>query len=167
MNKKVVKEEKIEELERAVKDWEERCKRALADYQNLERRTQEEKEKLVKSASEALIIKFLPVLDNLVKAAQHLNDEGLNLALRELREILAKEGLGKIEVLGRDFNPGEMEVVDTVKGEEENKVKKEFRCGYKLQGRVIRPAQVQVVKKAIEQKAQELAKTQLEKGEYM
>lgn len=168
MNKKVSSEEgKIEELEKALKDVEDKWRRALADYQNLEKRTREERGKLIKYASEELITKLLPVLDNLEKAADHLNDEGLNLALKQLRSVLTEEGLVRLETLGQAFNPEEMEALETVKGEEEDKVRKEFRSGYKIHGRVIRAAQVQIEKREKEKDAEELAKGELQKSDYM
>lgn len=159
--------EKVRELEILVKDCEEKWKRALADYQNLEKRTREEKGKLIKSATEEILVKLLPVLDNLEKAAQYLKDEGLDLAMRQFWRVLTNEGLAKIITVGEIFNPQEMEAVDLVLGKEENKVRHEFRSGYKLNGRVVRVAQVQVEKKKIEKDPEELAKTQLQKGEYM
>lgn len=166
MNKKVPSEEgKIEELEKALKDVEDKWKRTLADYQNLEKRSREDRGKLIRYASEELIIKLLPVLDNLEKAAAHLNDEGLNLALKQFRGVLADEGLIRMETLGQIFNPEEMEALETVEGEEKNKVRKEFRGGYKIHGRVIRAAQVQVEKKEKEKDAEELAKEQLQKSD--
>lgn len=159
--------EKVKELETLVKDCEEKWKRALADYQNLEKRTREEKGKLIKYAGEEILVKLLPFLDNLEKAAGHLKDEGLDLAVRQLWQVLANEGLAKIITVGEMFNPQEMEAVDTVLGDEENKVRHEFRSGYKLNGRIIRVAQVQVEKKKIKKNTEELAKTQLQKGEYM
>lgn len=159
--------DKIRQLELLVKDLEEKWKRALADYQNLERRTKEERKELYKSASESLIVQLLPVLDNLEKATQHLKDEGLNLALRELWQVLETEGLVRIKTTGEIFNPQEMEAVDVVSGEEENKIQEEFRSGYKLHGKVIRAAQVRVVKKVVEKKATESALGELPKGDYM
>jgi len=159
--------DKVRELGLLVNDLEAKWKRALADYQNLEKRVKEEKVALAKFASESLIAKLLPVLDDLEKAAFYLRNEGLNLALKHLEEVLEKEGLEKIAVLGKNFDPETMEAIQTVEGEEENKVKKELRPGYKLNGRVIRFAQVQVEKKVLEKNAEEKVLDQLPKGEYM
>ncbi|MBI4100595.1 nucleotide exchange factor GrpE [Candidatus Microgenomates bacterium] len=158
------KNEKITE-ERV--EFEEKWKRALADYQNLEKRAKEEKEKLIKSAAGEIVLKILPCLDDFERAAEHLKDEGLNLALRHLYQVLEKEGLSKIETSGRIFDPAEMEAIEIVPGEEENKVVKEFRAGYKLNNQVIRHAQVNVGKKKVEEKAEELALDQLQKGDYI
>lgn len=128
-----------------IKRLENLWKRALADYQNLEKRINFEKEDFVKFANSQLILKILPSLDSLEKAEKHLKDQGLNLALKQLKEGLVQEGLEKIQTQGKDFDPEEMECVEVGQGEE-GKVLDEIRAGYKLGGRVLRVAQVRVGK---------------------
>ncbi len=130
-----------EQLDEVTNNW----KRALADYQNLEKRVQSEKEEIIKFANKDLILKILPVLDSLNKLAEHTNDEGTKLVLRQFHDILSKEEVQKIEVIGKDFNPEEMECIEVATGEE-NKVLKEVRPGYKMKDKIIRPAQVVVGK---------------------
>jgi ribosomal protein S6 len=60
-----------------------------------------------------------------------------------------------------------MECVEVVESEKEGEVVEEVRAGYKLEDKVIRVAQVKVGKKDINKKAEELAKEQLQKGDYM
>ncbi len=129
-----------------VKKLEDLWKRALADYQNLEKRIALEKEEFVKFANRNLILRILPAIDSLEKAEEYLKDEGLSLALRQLKEGLSSGGLEKIEVRGKDFNPEEMECVAVGEGEE-GKVLEETRAGYRLNGKVLRVAQVKVGKK--------------------
>jgi molecular chaperone GrpE len=150
-----------------IEDLTNKWKRALADYQNLEKRVKSEKEEFGNYANRELILKLLPVLDTFEKLEEHLKDEGLALALRQFRDILTQEGLEKIEVLGKEFNPQEMECVEVEEGKEENRVTEEVRAGYRLKGKVLRVAQVAVGKRKIEEKAEELAKEQLAKGDYM
>lgn len=128
-----------------IKRLENLWKRALADYQNLEKRTSVEKEDFVKFANSQLILKILPSLDSLEKAEKHLKDEGLSLALKQLKEGLIQEGLEKIQTQGKDFNPDFMECVEVGQGKE-GKVLDEIRPGYKLGNRVLRVAQVKVGK---------------------
>lgn len=128
-----------------IKRLENLWKRALADYQNLEKRTVQEKEEFVKFANSQLILKILPSLDSLEKAEKHLKDQGLNLALKQLKEGLVQEGLEKIQTQGKDFDPEEMECVEVGQGKE-GKVLDEIRAGYKLGDRVLRVAQVRVGK---------------------
>lgn len=164
MTKKSVKEE---ELQKKVEDLENKWRRALADYQNLEKRIEAQRSDFAKNAARDLILRLLSVGDTLNLAAAHLKDSGLDLAVRGFWQALENEGLEKIEVQEKEFNPEEMECVDVVLGKEENKVAQEVRSGYRLNGKVLRPAQVKVYKEKIEEKAEKLAKEELQKGDYM
>lgn len=158
---------KSDDLKKQIDDLANKWKRALADYQNLEKRVKAEKGDTVQFANRELVLKLLPLLDTFEKLEAHLRDEGLSLAVRQFRDILGKEGLEKIETLGKDFDPAEMECVDVVSGDEENKVVEETRAGYRLKGRLLRAALVKVTKKQIDKKAEELTKEQLTKSDYM
>ncbi len=126
-----------------ITDLENKWKRALADYANLEKRIEKEKEDFVKFANAQLLNKLLAVLDNLELAERHLKDKGLTLAGNRFREILKEEGVEEIEVLGRNFDPELMDAVETVDGPK-NKVVEVVLKGYKLYGKVLRPAKVKV-----------------------
>lgn len=126
-----------------VNEWKEKYLRALADYQNLERRMQAEKTEIRNFAAQALIERLLPVADVFERAQTHLQDAGLGLALKQLFAVLAERGVERIVTVGKPFDPHEMECVDVVPGEE-NIVVDEFAPGYRLHGRVIRAAQVKV-----------------------
>lgn len=129
-----------------VVDLTNKWKRALADYQNLERRIQIEKEDFVKFAAGNVLLKILPALDTLEKAQAHLRDQGLDLAVKQLIDALTSEGLRRIETVGRDFDPNCMECIGIVEGEN-GRVLEEARSGYILNDRVLRVAQVKVGKK--------------------
>ncbi len=145
MVKKNIKQDQKEELKKKVEDIENHFKRTLADYQNLEKRAKEEKQELIKSANRGLILRLLPALDTLMIAKKHTNDQGLELSIRQLFDILGKEGLAKIETLGKDFDPKYMECNQTVDGAE-GKVIEELKPGYMLNDSVLRAAQVSVGK---------------------
>lgn len=135
-----------EELERLVKEFEEKWKRARADYQNLEKRVESQQRERALSASRELIIKLLPVGDSFSLAARHLKDQGLDLAVRQFWQALEGEGLSEIKVEGREFDPNEMECVEVIEGGKEGKVAEEVKPGYCLMGKILRPAQVKVFK---------------------
>ena len=116
-------------------------KRALADYQNLERRITEEKGAWIRMANKDLILKFLPVLDNLFLAQKHIQDDGLNLSIQKFLDVLKEEGVEQIETKGRDFDLHKMECVSVQEGEE-NKILEEVRPGFVIDEIVLRPAQV-------------------------
>mgnify|MGYP001568507598 CR=1 FL=1 len=145
MAKKNTRQDHIEELKKKIEDFENHLKRTLADYQNLEKRVAEEKQELIRSANRGLILRLLPALDTLVIAQKHTNDQGLELSIQQLSDILEKEGVAKIETLGKDFDPKYMECVATVEGEE-GKVIEELKPGYMLNDIILRAAQVSVGK---------------------
>ena len=131
------KQEKTQELENQLK-------RALADYQNLERRVEEERRLLSQLSSAILIEKFLPVLDNLESAQSHLNDQGLDIVIKQFKQILDYENVTEIEATGQTFDPNLHEAAEVQAGENNNTVVKVLTKGYKLNDRVLRPARVVV-----------------------
>jgi molecular chaperone GrpE len=138
-------EKKTEETE--LSNLENQLKRALADYQNLEKRIAEEKSSWVKAANKNLLLKLLPGLDSLLLAEKHTQDEGVKLSIKHFLDILENEGVKKIETAGKDFDPNLMEAIGTADGET-GKVVEEARAGYMLFETVLRPAQVIVGKSA-------------------
>lgn len=135
-------EEKVK-LEEVINSW----KRAVADYQNLEKRVSEERVNWIRSASKELILRLLPILDTLILAQKHAQDEGVGLGIKQFISILEQEGVKKIETQGQNFDPKTMECVEIAVGEEE-KVVEELQTGYMLYGEVVlRPAKVKVGRK--------------------
>lgn len=139
-NKKHEKQENEE-----FKNLENQLKRALADYQNLEKRVLSEKSEWIKLANKGLLLRLLPALDNLSLAEKHTQDTGVKLSIDQIINAFKEEGIEKIETIGRDFDPNLMEAVHTTIGIE-GKVVEEVRAGYTLFGQVLRPAQVAVGK---------------------
>lgn len=132
-DKKIDKEE-FENLENQLK-------RAIADYQNLEKRTEEAKREWILAANRNLIEKLLTVLDNLLLAQKHIQDSGLDLSVQKFLDVLSQEGVQKIQTADSKFDPNTMECVSVQEGEEE-KILEEIRPGFIMNDRVIRPAQV-------------------------
>lgn len=139
-------EEKIKKSEE-VENLENQLKRALADYQNLEKRVMEDKSSWIKAANKDLLLKLLPGLDSLLLADIHTQDSGVKLSIKHFLDILEQAGVEKIQTENADFNPNLMEAVSTAPGDE-GKVIEETRTGYTLYGQVLRPAQVIVGKGA-------------------
>lgn len=137
---KMVRMDKKTSAEDLTNNW----KRALADYQNLEKRYEKEKADFVQFANAGLILKLLTTWGHLEKAAEHLKDEGLNLVVSEFKRILSEEGLKEIKSLGENFDPLIMEAVEVVSGGEKNKVAEVLQKGYSLKGKVLLPAKVKV-----------------------
>ena len=139
--KKDEKDKKQNEENEEFKNLENQLKRALADYQNLEKRVQAEKSDWVKTANKGLLLRILPALDNLMLAQKHTQDEGVKLSVNQILTAFKDEGVERIETLGKDFDPTVMEAVSTADGEK-GKIVEEIRAGYTLFGQVLRPAQV-------------------------
>lgn len=126
-------------------EWKNKYFRALADYQNLERRNREEKQEVRQFANEVLLVRFLSAIDTLLRAKEHLKDPGLDLAYREFAAILEEQGVQKMTTVGVPFNPHEMECIEVVDGED-TMVVEELLPGYRLNGKILRVAQVKVGK---------------------
>ena len=135
-----VLEAKIADLEANLLIEKEKAARAIADYQNLQRRSREERARFVKLANLDFCMAILQPLEHLSLAALEVEDQGLNMVISQLWKQLNAFGLERIEVLGKNFNLETMEVVDQEgKGE---KVTQIVRQGYRLNGEVIQHAQV-------------------------
>lgn len=132
-----------------IKSLKEQLARALADYQNLQKRVEKEREMFIKHANQTLMEKLLPVLDMLEKADSYLQDRGLHMAVIEFKKVLEEAGVVKIEAKrGEKFDESIHEVVETVPGGKKGKkgiIAEVVRNGYRWQdGLVLRPAQVKV-----------------------
>jgi len=137
----------ILELKQQVEEFKNKYLRAIADYQNLEKRVGEERFELMKMANKNLLIKILPFLDNLEKAELFVKDEGLKISKDHFVQILKDAGLEEIEMMGKDFDPISAEAVQLVPGKEEGKIVEVLQKGYKFEDKIIRVAQVKVSKK--------------------
>lgn len=141
INEEVVDEEEQITENNELTNLENQLKRALADYQNLERRISAEKAIWIKTANKSLILKLLAVLDNLFLAQKHIQDDGLSLSIQKFLDVLSEEGVSRIESTGRDFDPQTMECVSVQEGEN-GKVLEEIRPGFIINNETLRPAQV-------------------------
>jgi molecular chaperone GrpE len=131
-------------------------RRLQADFDNYRKRTLREQTARTASASQALVARLLPVLDNFelaVSAAEQSRDfdrmlKGVEMVLGALRDVLEGEGLVKIEAEGKPFDPERHEAVIAVEQEdtEPGTILDIVRAGYELRGKVLRPAMVKVAK---------------------
>ena len=151
-------EEKITKLELEIQEWKNSYTRKLAEFQNFTKRKENEVSEMKKYASEGIIVKLLDNVDNLERAENASMEtknfdalvEGVNMILRNLKNLLTEEGVEEIEAEeGVAFNPYEHQAMMTENKEEldDNAVVQVFQKGYKLKGKVIRPAMVTVNKK--------------------
>lgn len=143
---------KIKELEKKTSDYLNGWKRAQADYQNLQKRTLQDQQEFVKYANENIILDFIPVLDNLESAygampkelAKNAWTQGIKFIKKQLEDALKKNGIEEIEAkIGQKFNPEFHEAVKSDK-KASDQITKIILKGYKLNGKVIRPAKVEI-----------------------
>lgn len=147
MAKKIKKDNKeVEELKEKCEELELNWKRAVADYQNLKRRNEQERVEVIKYANVNLIKDLLPVLDNLQALLIHSDDQGLKITVSHFLDTLKSQGLEQIDVQGKEFDPNTCEAIEVVDGEP-NKVMEVLQNGYTYDGRLVRPARVKVGKK--------------------
>ena len=137
----------IVELKKQVDEFKNKYLRAIADYQNLEKRVGDERFELMKMANKNLLIKILPFLDNLEKAELFVNDEGLKISKDHFMQILNEAGLVEMDLMNKDFDPVYAEAIDIVEGKEDNKIVEVLKKGYMFEDKIIRVAQVKVSKK--------------------
>ena len=147
-------QEELERLKTDVDESHNRYLRALADFDNFRKRQREETVRRAELAREEIILKLLPILDNFERALaaaeeQHSYDSlvaGVSLTLRQVREMLAREGVEPIEAVGQEFNPELHEAMMRVETDEyaDNTVVDELEKGYVINGKVLRPSRVRV-----------------------
>jgi molecular chaperone GrpE len=133
----------IEALKEKSEEFENKYKRALADYTNLQRRSEEDKERIIKFANEILLVKVLEIFDDLEQSQKHIKDEGLDKVVDKFKKFLTSQGLEEVESEGKKFDPTVHEAIESVEGEED-KVIKVHRKGYKFFSKPLRPALVAV-----------------------
>lgn len=147
---------RLEEATKKADDYVALAQRVQADFQNYKRRVEQERGEQAKFAQGKLMLKLLPVLDDLDRALDSVNAElaglhwvqGIGHIARKLHSVLESEGLTRIEALGQDFDPRFHEAVVHEEADEADggKVLSVFQPGYMLRERVIRPAMVKVGK---------------------
>jgi molecular chaperone GrpE len=148
----------MEEASRERDQFRSLAQRIQADFINYRRRMEEERQELQRSANARLILDLLTVVDDFRRALEsapaegdHASwGEGVEIIYRKLQRVLEREGVTPIEALGKSLDPWEHEALlfqespDHADGE----VIVVVQEGYKLHGKVLRPAQVVVAKRA-------------------
>src|SRR5919112_1912403 len=132
----------IELLLKEREEYLELSRRLQADFENYKKRVVKQQTEHLERAGGAVIEKLLPVLDNFDLALQH-GAEGLEPIYRGLLDVLAGEGLERLDPQGRPFDPNEHDAVVHEEGEAAHpEVVEVLRAGYRYKGRVLRPAMV-------------------------
>ena len=141
----------IESQKNEIKDKDDRIKRLMAEFENFKKRSSKERENLYNSLVGDIVTSMLPILDNLEKAVQVKTDDendkqGIEMVLKQFKDVLQSNGVTEIESVGKTFNPELHEaitsVVDDNLGVQE--IKEEYRKGYMIGSKVIRHSLVVV-----------------------
>lgn len=137
-------EQQLTDLETELQQAKDSALRAQADYQNLLRRTREERTQLVKMASKQLVEDILEPLEHLSMVAEQSDDTVLPVVLQQLWAKLQDNGLQEIECMGKPFDVQTMEVIDRKDDapEDGGVVVSVAKRGYMLNGQVIQHAKV-------------------------
>lgn len=134
-----------------VQDLETKLVRSLADYDNLRKRVEREKDKFLQYANKGLVARFLTIYDMLENAQKHINDSGIAIILEEYKRILQDEHVEHIEAKkGDKFDEELHEAVEIIEGDNKNsdKIAEVLLTGWKfIDGPVVRPVKVKVYKK--------------------
>lgn len=143
-------------MSRSCKVLQEEYLRAVADFDNLRKRTQRDSEVSRRAALEALVMDLLPVLDNFERAVQNAKSgtnaegmkKGMELIHRQLRDALCKHGVEEYSCAGTEFDPRRAEAISFVHTDahKSGMVVSEVAKGYATGERVLRPAKVVVAK---------------------
>ena len=128
-----------------LEDQEDRLKRLMAEFDNFKKRSSKEREGLYNSLISDIFTTLLPVIDNLEKAVSVKTEDeaykqGVELVLKQFKEVLTANGVQEIEAVGMPFDPEVHEAVGMVTDETlgEKIIKEEYRKGYKIGSKVIR-----------------------------
>lgn len=146
---------RIAQLEKEAAEYKDQWLRAAADFKNYKRRAEQERADLIRGASAGLLLKLLPVMDDLERAMSSVTSEvegsawygGFRLIPQKLQAVLESEGVSPIQALGQEFDPTLHEaVIYDESGDGATTVQAELQKGYKLRERVLRPTMVKVGK---------------------
>ncbi|WP_298273257.1 nucleotide exchange factor GrpE [Geobacter sp.] len=153
--------ERIRELEErlatkeaeAAANWD-KFVRERADLENYRKRTQKEKEELLRYGNESLVTELLPIVDSMERALTHANEESLSAVIEGVKmthgmlvAALKKFGVAAVETeKGTPFDPAFHQAMCQVEDDDlpPNTVAEVFQKGYLLNERLIRPAMVSV-----------------------
>lgn len=134
-----------------LEEQEDRLKRLMAEFDNFKKRSSKEREGLYNTLISDIFTSLLPVIDNLEKAVTAKTEDegykqGVELVLKQFKDVLTTNGVQEIEAIGQTFDPEVHEAVGSVIDENlgEKQIKEEYRKGYKIGNKVIRHSMVVV-----------------------
>jgi molecular chaperone GrpE len=147
--------EELKVSEEKIKELQDKYLRLSAEFDNYRKRTHREKMEMIKTASEDLLRKIIPVVDDLERGLAAVNSakdleavkQGMNLIYGRFRDFLQQHGIKEIDAMNQEFNTDFHEAVTKIPAPEENlkgKVVDVIEKGYYLHDKVIRYPKVVV-----------------------
>lgn len=149
-------DEKFKDLSTKCDEYFDKIQRNAAEFDNFKKRTIKEKETLYAEAFADAVLAFLPVADNMERAAAAITDEsseiknlkeGLDMVFKQIKDVFTKLGVEEIEAEGKTFDPSIHNAVMHIEDEAygESQVVEVFQKGYQLKDKVLRYSMVKVV----------------------
>jgi len=146
----------LEECQKLKEEYLSGWQRSRADLLNYKKEEMERIGGLISYAMEEIVLKFLPILDNFEVIERKMpedlkkdeNVKGLLQIKSQLQDFLKGQGLEEIKSVGEKFDPNLHEIAGEIeeKGKEQGLIVEEIQKGYKIAGRLLRPAKVKVIK---------------------
>ena len=153
LEKTPVQPDPLEVAKAEAEDFKRKWYSVTAEYENYRKRTARESARRYEEGRADVVCKLFPIADNLERALASCSDEatkkGISMVTASFEALLKEEKIEPIDPLGREFDAEECEAimaVDPEEGEESGTVKQVYRKGYKQNGKVLRYAQVVVVR---------------------
>ncbi len=145
--------EQVQKLQNEKQELMNTLVRRQADFENYRKRMEKERQQDRHRAIEIFVEHLLPILDAFDRALENVDDsasaeylKGFEMIRRQLADSLAKQGLRRIEAVGKEFNPHFHHAIERVETHQhpDGIVIGEMQPGYVFHERVLRPAMVRV-----------------------
>ncbi len=155
---------RIAELDKECAEWKDKYLRSIAEFENYRRRSNEEKADWIKMATQKFALEICEVADNFERALKQVSEDkkddsfvkGMMMIAEQLKRVMEKEGITKIDALGKPFDPVIHDALAHIPSEyEENTVAAIIQNGYMMYDKLLRPARVAVSSGKLEQKSAE------------
>ena len=131
--------------------------RLQAEFDNAKKRFEKDKSDLLRYANDGFLLEFMPILDNLEAAEKHIKEakdfkavqEGVDIIQVQIQRFLKDIGVERVKTVGEKFDPHVHEAIEADEKSDggDGMVIGELKPGYKLNGRLLRPASVRIVKR--------------------
>ena len=153
-DKSLEPDQMIQTYEKKLLEYDEKLQRALADYQNLERRTQVEISQRVSSKINDLLLNFINIYEDFIRAENSLskdkiNTDGIQAVIKNMENLLSENNVKPIDAVGEIFDPQIHEAVSMIVDDtlDDGTITQEVSKGYITGKAILKPSKVIVSKK--------------------